>query len=126
MQKWILLKPYQNGPGSRQQTDEAYERLKKRKITVSSASKKREQMMKLEQQIENLRTLFKSADNPTLVINQEKGKQLSEEEVKEKEAEYFNDTITKMGLKEETLTKLQNLFRKVLNKPASPNTSTVG
>ncbi|MFS7918394.1 hypothetical protein Hanom_Chr03g00200501 [Helianthus anomalus] len=33
---------------SRQQTDEAYERLKKRKITISDASKKREQMMKLE------------------------------------------------------------------------------
>ncbi|KAJ0859204.1 hypothetical protein HanRHA438_Chr13g0609761 [Helianthus annuus] len=51
---------------SRQQTDEAYERLKKKKKTASNASKKREQMTKLEQKIENLKTMLKSADSPTL------------------------------------------------------------
>ena len=80
--------------------------------------------MKLEQQIENLRTLFKSVDKPIFMSNQEEGKQLTEEEVKEKEAEYFKDTIMKMGLKEDSSTRIQNLFKKILNCPASPNTAT--
>ncbi|KAJ0466893.1 hypothetical protein HanIR_Chr14g0677181 [Helianthus annuus] len=67
--------------------------------------------------------MIKSADNPTLGSNQDEGKQLTEEEVKEKEAEYLKDTILKMGLKEDSSSKLQNLFMKVLNKPASLNTA---
>ncbi|KAJ0480488.1 hypothetical protein HanIR_Chr13g0632251 [Helianthus annuus] len=109
---------------SKQHTDEAYERLKKRRITVSDTSKKPD-YKKLEQQIENLKTLLTSADNPILVSNQEEGKQLSSEEVKEKEAEYFTETIKKMGLKEESSVRLQDLFKKVLTKPASPSTSKI-
>ncbi|MFS8020989.1 hypothetical protein Hanom_Chr16g01422221 [Helianthus anomalus] len=109
---------------SRQQTDEAYERLKKRKIVESRAAQKREQMLKLEQHMENLKTVLKSADNLILVTNQEEGKQLSKKEVKEKEAEYLKDTIMKMGLKEDSSTRIQNLLKKVLNKPASPDTAS--
>ncbi|XP_021971359.1 uncharacterized protein LOC110866520 [Helianthus annuus] len=80
-------------------------------------------MMKLEQKIENLKTMLKSVDSPTLGSKQDEGKQLTEEEVLEKEAEYLKDTISKMGLNEDNSSKLQNLFKKVLNKPASPNTA---
>ncbi|MFS8025314.1 hypothetical protein Hanom_Chr16g01473511 [Helianthus anomalus] len=44
---------------SRQQTDEAYERLKNRKIVESRAAQKREQMLKLEQHMDNLKTVLK-------------------------------------------------------------------
>ena len=55
--------------------------------------------------------------------NQEKGKLLISEEEKEKEAEYFTEAIKKMDLKEDRSAKLQDLAKKVLTKPASPNTS---
>ncbi|XP_021995416.1 uncharacterized protein LOC110892567 [Helianthus annuus] len=69
-------------------------------------------MMKLEQKIENLKTMLKSADSPTLGSKQDEGKQLTEEEVLEKEAEYLKDTISKMGLNEDSSSRLQNLFKK--------------
>ncbi|KAJ0743088.1 hypothetical protein HanPI659440_Chr10g0371691 [Helianthus annuus] len=68
--------------------------------------------------------MLKSADSPTLGSKQDEGRQLTEEEVKEKEAEFFKDTIMKMGLKEDSSSKLQSLFVKLLNSPASSNTAT--
>ena len=57
------------------------------------------------------------------MINEEKGKLLTSEEEKEKEAEYFTEAIKKMDLKEDRSAKLQDLAKKVLTRPASPNDS---
>ncbi|XP_035842054.1 uncharacterized protein LOC110923978 [Helianthus annuus] len=107
---------------TKQYTDEAYERLKKRRITVSNTPKNPD-YKKLEQQIDALKSLFTSADNPILEKNQEKGKLLTSEQDKGKKAEYFTDAIKKMDLKEDRSAKLQDLAKKVLTKPASPNDS---
>ncbi|XP_021986119.1 uncharacterized protein LOC110882395 [Helianthus annuus] len=107
---------------TKQYTDETYERLKKRRITVSDTPKRPDYKM-LEQQIDDLKTLLTSTDNPILVANQEKEKLLTSEEAKEKEAEYFTEAIKKMDLKEDRSAKLQDLAKKVLTKPASPNDS---
>ncbi|XP_022023411.1 uncharacterized protein LOC110923653 [Helianthus annuus] len=66
-----------------------------------------------------------SSDTPIIVLNQEKGKLLTSEEEKEKEAGYFTEAIKKMDLNEDSSVKLQNLVKKVIHKSASPNTSAV-
>ncbi|XP_022014934.1 uncharacterized protein LOC110914452 [Helianthus annuus] len=95
--------------------------LKRRKMTDPNLPKKPEH--KEPKQVIDPKPLFTSADTPILVINQEKGKLLTNEEEKEKETEYFTEAIKKMDLKEDSSAKLQNLVKKVLSKPASPNTS---
>ncbi|XP_022032353.1 probable RNA-binding protein EIF1AD [Helianthus annuus] len=96
---------------TRQYTDEAYERLRKRRETDPKLPKKPDYKTtaKPKQQAHTSEPLFTSSDTSTIVVNQRKRQKLTDEEEKEQEVVYFKEAIKTMALEDDNSAKIQNI-----------------
>ena len=95
---------------TRQYTDEAYERLRKRRETDPSLPKKPDYktINMSKKQVHNSEPLFTSSDTSVIMLNQRKRQKLTDAEEKEQEAVYFKEAMKKMALEDDSSAKLQH------------------
>ena len=97
---------------SRQQTDEAYERLEKQRMKATNSPKKSD-YKKLQEQVKLFETQISTAEDFVTKLREEKKEMLSAGVDKNKEAEQIKEAMKKIASDKERLAKLQTLAKKV-------------